>query len=238
MSYSKEALEHMNYLSTPPRSLKMFGSKYEPSNSKEPPRPTDPSLLTDCITFAARAISGGFMAQGDSESANRVMKLVNDGTHLAKYLVSVHDWTAIYCNPDVPHPADGNPEHPSTYRTWKNTSKYYEVDTKYCAINYKPTPYDEQLWEEQGWRQPETPREDAKMQAMQKIPFGFGLSHGAYHTWLWSYGQVHDVHWRKRGSELFDVRPFFEFNNYWLSHLVVIPPDGLEPSIKSVLEEN
>ncbi len=216
----------------------MFGTKYEQINSTDPPKPTDPSLLTDCITFAARAISGGFMRQGDSESANRVMKLVNDGTHLAKYLVSFHDWIAIYCNPDVPHPADGDPEHPSTYQTWKRTRAYYEVDTKYCAINYKPTPYNEYLWEEQGWRQPETSREDAKIQAMKEIPFGFGLSHGAYHTWLWSYGKVHDVHWTNRGSELFDVTPFFEFNNDWLSHLVVVPPDGLRSNLRSILDEN
>ena len=78
------------------------------------------------------------------------------------------------------------------------------------------------------------------MQAMNEIPFGFGLSNGAWHTWLWSYGKVHEVHWSKRGSELFDFRPLkvFESNHYWLSHLIVVPPDGLAPHIISVLEED
>jgi hypothetical protein len=59
------------------------------------------------------------------------------------------------------------------------------------------------------------------------VKFGFGLSRGGKHTWLYSYGSVIEVHWRGIDFEnnLYTIAPL---KNYaWLSGVIVIPPDQM-----------
>ncbi len=53
--------------------------------------------------------------------------------------------------------------------------------------------------------------------------FGFGLSKGGMHTWVFSKGKVYEVHWDKIGSELYEATPLRRFP--WLSGAIIIPPD-------------
>lgn len=55
------------------------------------------------------------------------------------------------------------------------------------------------------------------------VKFGFGLSKGGMHTWVFSKGKVYDVHWDKVGANLYEATLLKNF--HWLSGAIVIPPD-------------
>jgi hypothetical protein len=52
---------------------------------------------------------------------------------------------------------------------------------------------------------------------------GWGHSRGGRHTWLFSRGDVYEVHWDKVGADLYEASPLRGFP--WLSGVIVVPHD-------------
>lgn len=62
------------------------------------------------------------------------------------------------------------------------------------------------------------------LDAVKKIEFGFGISRGGMHTWLFSNGYVYEVHWEEEGANLYEKTDITLFP--WQSNLIVVPPDA------------
>lgn len=187
---------------------------------------------TDCITFVLNVLKETYNASGQSSIAKALQGYGEAdrgegkkfyGDLLAKALVQKHNWKAIYLTPDQFHPTDGQSEHTFATAMVKKNCKYANIQVSYTVLDYKPTkkthakfqallPYSERKLNK------------IDLEALKKIKFGFGLSRGGMHTWLYSLGLVYEVHWDKIGPDLYDKTKIENFK--WLSNLVVVPPDA------------
>ena len=70
-----------------------------------------------------------------------------------------------------------------------------------------------------------TPLNSVDIASLELLTFGFGLSRGGEHTWLFSRGKVYEVHWDKVGADLYEESPLRTYA--WLSGAIVVPPDQL-----------
>lgn len=171
---------------------------------------------TNCITYVLNSISYGFKKMGNAHAANKVWDYIIRGTDLASYLIHHHDWEGIYLNPDVKNPADGDSEHPYSYRIARKHCTYYSLPVSSFAVNYRPT----EVWDG------DTPTRKNKkdIAELSNIKFGFGVSRGGTHTWLFSEGRVYEVHWYGIGDDLYE-HSSLENDFPWLSSLLIVPPD-------------
>lgn len=182
---------------------------------------------TDCITYVINVLSFAFEAIGNKAAAGKVKALGHKGTELAAYLVSDHGWKAIYINPDVNHPRDKLYEHVKTYNDVKAKLPYYKIPVDHFVINYTPTAKTNPnfvSFGSKGMAVDPTDEDDSQMTELKKIKFGMGVSKGGMHTWLYSLGQVYEVHWDKVGADLYETTDIEEFG--WLSGVIVVPPDA------------
>jgi hypothetical protein len=56
------------------------------------------------------------------------------------------------------------------------------------------------------------------------VRFAYGLARGGYHTFLYSYGDIYEVHWDQERDNLYERSPFHGYA--WLSGLMLTPPDS------------
>lgn len=178
---------------------------------------------TDCITFSLNVISYAFERRGNKEAAKQVWRLGGRGTDLAKYLVSSHNWKGIYINPDSKHPIDADPEHSFTSHLATKTCKYYQVPLSYKVHNYTVTPKSHKSFQRLNKHIGVSKLNTIDISSLDNVEFGFGLSRGGMHTWVFSKGNVYEVHWDKIGSELYEASSLRTFP--WLSGVIVVPPD-------------
>ena len=178
---------------------------------------------TSCITYAINVISYALEKTGSSTAASRVRKLGEHGTELAEYLVSNHNWRGVYISPDVVHSVDGSGEHAHAYRKLGRSCDYYSIPIQYKVINYNPTPATDPNFKKVNPSKPETSLNDVDLKVLNAVDFGFGVSRGGMHTWLFSLGYVYEVHWDEIGSSLYERTVFSAFG--WLSGAIVVPPD-------------
>jgi hypothetical protein len=151
---------------------------------------------------------------------------------LAGYLVN-QGWKAHYWNPDTKRPNDNTrfrSEHPVTYQNAIRTHTYYGVTVSGFVVDYKPTyvPPRKQTWSE-WWHniQPPSQMTPKRMDAFNRlsgVKFAYGLARGGYHTFLFSYGMVFEVHWGAEGDDLYKRSAFYDFE--FLSGLIFTPPDA------------
>lgn len=180
---------------------------------------------TDCITYVIDCLKAGFNGVGDTAAAGKVGTLGKHGTELAKYLVNTKKWTGVHINPDEVHPDDGLQEH--TYASYiaRKKKRYYNIPMAYKVTNYRPTPKTDSDFQKLNPGKGVTPLDSVSYQAFKKVGFGFGLSKGGLHTWLFSDGKVYEVHWEETAASgnLYEATELNKFG--WNSGAVIIPPD-------------
>ena len=64
----------------------------------------------------------------------------------------------------------------------------------------------------------------AILEKASKVKFAFGIARGGYHTFLFAYGEVFEVHWDQEGMKLYGKKAFKDYE--WLSGALIIPPDS------------
>ena len=175
---------------------------------------------TNCITYVMKSLSYAFQKSGHPDAAREVWKYITRGVDLANYLVHTHGWSCIYANPDQYHPEDGDSEHTYSNYIVNKYCTYYGLPVMGVVRDYRPTPTGPgTLYEDAS----PTPENTLDLMLLNRIRFGFGLSRGGTHTWLFSQGWVFEVHWTGIGDTLYERTPLRDFP--WLSNLIVIPPE-------------
>ncbi len=245
-SFSEIAEEKMlaleaNYTKTVGREL----YKSQPAKYKD-------YIRTDCITFSINVLSHAFKQLGNIDAAKQVVKHGKYGTELAKYLVEKHGWLAIYVSSDVYHPYDGAHSHGLSYYIAKNKCVYKGIPVSYFAINFKPTIKPEKsfwewvsmsgednpfykgvYWHLRDHKNIETRKDLVGLEEIKKIKFGFGVSRGGDHTWLYSFGKVHEAHYDKVESEIYEAKPLIEWG--WIDNVIVVPAEEKASLLHSAL---
>jgi hypothetical protein len=203
-------------------------------------------------------LTTAFNAIGQAKHASEIVKLYEDGGDVAKYLVEKVGWTSFYWSPDVRLPADGDDKHPYSAQEARKKKKHYyqhpgQFPDRYVPIdgfivNFNPTP---KAWYESisgGSNVVETKENKVGTQYLATVPFCYGITNGAIHTFLLSKGQVYEVHWEAYGptsadpddlsapaeNKLYEISDFADdFTNYdkygWLSGVLVCPPESPIP---------
>lgn len=182
---------------------------------------------TDCITYVINVVSYAFDKNGDATAAAKVRTLGKYGTELAAYLVNDKGWKGVYINPDVNHPRDKEFEHVKTYKDVMAKAPYYKIPIDHVVVNYAPTRASDPKFVSfagQGMAKDPTTLESGPIAELRKIKFGVGVSRGGRHTWLFSSGQIYEVHWDKVGPDLYEWTDIVDFE--WLSGAIVFPPDA------------
>jgi len=178
---------------------------------------------TDCITYALNVLTYAFEQIGDKGAASEIWKKGNKGSTLSTYLVKNKKWSGIYINPDVNHPVDRDAEHVySNYMADKHCT-YYAIPIKYKAVNYAPTAASDPAFQAVSKHAPATKLNTVDIGILDTVRFGFGMSRGGMHTWLFSLGSVYEVHWDQIGPTLYEKSSLDVFG--WLSGSIVVPPD-------------
>jgi hypothetical protein len=183
---------------------------------------------TDCITYVINVLTYAFEKTGQKSVSEKVRQLGAKGTELAAYLVKEQKWAGLYYNPDVNHPRDGNPEHPTSQKKVLESKQYYEIPISCSVINYEPTKESDpnyKIWTKLGGSKKATEPDDTQLKELKKVRFAVGISRGGVHTWLYSLGQIYEVHWDKIGDDLYGAVKFEDYQ--YISGALVIPPDAL-----------
>ena len=178
---------------------------------------------TDCITYALNVIGYAFKQLGKEDAANKTWKVGSKGTDLAKYLVNSHNWKGIYINPDINHPEDANSEHTYTSHLATKVCKYYKIPLEYKVQNYRITDKTHPAFQKLNKSSPATKLNDIDITSLERVKFGFGVSKGGKHTWVFSKGKVYEVHWDQVGSTLYEATSLRAFQ--WISGAIVVPFD-------------
>jgi hypothetical protein len=179
--------------------------------------------VTDCITYALNVIAYAFEQTGDNRAAKQIWKLGKHGTDLSAYLVKTHNWKGVYINPDINHPQDVDSEHSFSHHMAVRTCLYYEIPLVYQVINYSVTAKTHPAFRKLNTRAGQTPLNNIDLASLALVKFGFGVSRGGRHTWLFSQGKVYEVHWDGMGDTLYEASPLRSYP--WLSGAIVVPPD-------------
>jgi hypothetical protein len=204
-------------------------------------KPLDPAKYgkyksTDCITYVIHVLSYAFEQMHDEAAARSVRSLGKAGTELVRYLVDHHDWSGVYINKDVAHPYDMQGEHPFAYSRVKSLGTYYQIPIRYLVVDYDPTAgcnASKQCISQSMAAVintdtfapvPSPTRVDtADYDALAHVSFAVGVSKGGMHCWLFSAGDVYEVHWDQIGAGLYAKTPLRDFE--WVDGAIVIPPD-------------
>jgi hypothetical protein len=56
------------------------------------------------------------------------------------------------------------------------------------------------------------------------VMLAYGIARGARHTFLYSYGDIYEVHWTEEKDHLYGRSPFNTF--IWNSGAMMVPPDS------------
>jgi hypothetical protein len=181
---------------------------------KEDPETYAGYQRTNCITYAMNCISYGFSRAGDNRAAREVWKHIVSGVNVISYLQTEHNWECIYINPDTRNPEDGDQEHPFSWYLVKKYHNYYKLPVSFTAVDYRPNTSEEIT--------SPTQKNSKDIALLEAIKFGFGVSRGGVHTWVFVEGSVYEVHWYGIGDTLYEKTPLDEFG--WLSGVIAVPP--------------
>lgn len=215
-SFSRYAVDKINDILV--NHSNHVGSKLKRSD----PKKYKSFIASDCITFTIWVLKYAYSNTGNTTAEKRVANLGYKGTELAKYLIKIHSWQAIYYNPDINHPMDGSGEHIASYYNQVKKICMYSVGrvpVTHKVINYNPSGI--KVTKYLG----PTKKNSLDLGIFKKIPFGIGMSRGGEHVWIYSFGKIYESHWdREAGSGLYTGVNLSKFA--WLSGIVVVPPDS------------
>lgn len=178
---------------------------------------------TSCIDYVLNVLKYAFDKAGNRGAVGEVGRLGTHGTALAAYLVTRHSWKGVYINPDVSHPVDSDAEHAYSSVLAEKNCRYYGIPLEFKATNYRVTAPSHPPFRTVSARRGATPLSEVGYNALEKVRFGFGVSRGGQHTWLFSEGFVYEVHWDQVGAGLYEKTALRTFP--WLSGAVVVPPE-------------
>lgn len=151
--------------------------------------------ITNCIIYSINAIEYAYKQTGNLQAAKDVSALSREsGVVLARLLVNKYGWKGIYFNADVNHPHDGDDEHVDAHRKLHKNCTYYNVPIDYKAVNYRPTKKTNPNFQKL-WKKPATQINKLDIAKLSNVKFGFGSARGGMHTFLYSYGDIYEVHW-------------------------------------------
>lgn len=97
------------------------------------------------------------------------------------------------------------------------------IPLQFKVENYNITPKSNAAFRQLNKTAGVTKLDVVDITSLEKVKFGFGLSRGGMHTWVFSSGNVYEVHWDKIGEALYEATPLRRFP--WLSGAIVIPSD-------------
>ena len=181
---------------------------------------------TNCIIYVRNVLEYAYRKIGRKDIADNIHQLPKEGgVALASYLVSL-GWKAHYWNPDRVNTDDGRREHKFSYDEAVRTGKCYGVTVSGFIADYNPIQV-RQTWSEwiRGIKPaPQTPKRMAAFNRFSQVRFAYGLASGAYHTFLYSFGMIFEVHWTQERDNLYGRSPFYYYP--WRSGLMLVPPDS------------
>ena len=195
---------------------------------------------TDCIIYVRNVLEYAYEKIGRKDISDRIHAMPKDGgVALASYLVSL-GWRAHYWNPDVRHPRDGDSEHPDSYKKAVAKRMYYGITVSGFIVNYNlqdksvhnewiliPSP---DLGTIGGVPFPMPTRIQVggdnlgAFTRFKSVRLAYGIARGGMHTFLYSFGDIYEVHWTKEKDELYGKSPFNTF--VWNSGMMFTPPDS------------
>jgi len=236
---------------------KQYGTNYVGTLSRDNLSPTD------CFRYARSVLIAGFEAIEEGRHAEAVKRLFEDGGDVAKHLVEEAGWKAYFWSPDVRLPGDGQDQHVFFAMQAESKRRHYYIHTsrypdKFIPlsgfiVNYNPTTVADfravrkSLGFESRPDIKKTKMNSVGIKYVEKLPFCYGITGGARHTFLLSHGKVYEVHYSDYGPtsnapddeaagppKLYEVSSFKgDFSNYktrgWLNGVLVCPPDSPSP---------
>lgn len=199
---------------------------------KKYPKQYEKYESTDCITYVLNVLSHAYKEVGNNRMAKDIWFMGKEnrqadfkGTILAKRLVNNKNWTGIYVSPDSIHPSDGDKEHTFAAVMAKRNCTFSsdKVPLKHLVVNYKPTSKNDPKFQSLYPNFGVSTLNKIDYKVLEKIPFGFGLSRGGMHCWIFVEGFVYEVHWDSIGSGLYEKTALRNFP--WLSSAIFVPND-------------
>lgn len=197
---------------------------------------------TDCISYSIDVLSYAFKKTGNNKAAKEVRKLGKHGNELSAYLVKSEGWKGIYASRDFNHPYDGHFAYRDRNYVTKSSCDFWGVPIHYLAINYNPTkrPFTYHCKDIFEWcnksynntnfvkggcskdKYIETRLNENAFKVLSSIEFGFGISKGASHTWLFSQGMVYEASSAGIPPFLFNEGSIKDFR--YVTNAIVVPP--------------
>ncbi len=194
---------------------------------------------TDCATYVREVLGYAFRQVGNPVAATAQAR--HGGYGLIKYLVNSLGWDAVYWNPDVLRPADGNPIHPFSYiiavkgelKTGKAHYQYSRkniyvplynkrgdfIDIKDMVVQYKPNSTGKTfrtaftVWNNISVPPPSR----VKLKVFKKVKFGVVCANAGLHNALIIEGKVYEAHWKAgptdRNDPLYGTVDFEDWKN-------------------------
>lgn len=179
--------------------------------------------ITNCIIYVSNVLIYGHTKIGRSdrnEKIKQIGKVQQDGSKLANYLVREIGWKAHYWNPDTDFNGDRS-EHLVSYKQVLNKSHYLPNSSNLpisgLVVNYnKRDKTAKRIWVPTPVTVPISPiplpipvpvnvpaDNTAILEKLSQVKFAFGIARGGTHTFLFSYGEVFEVHWAQEGAKLY-----------------------------------
>jgi len=175
----------------------------------------------DCYDYVYQVLVYAFKKTGRQDVAQQLGDYSRHGTSVAKYLISL-GWTGNYWNPDVDNPRDGDTTmlRNSFYLAKRTKQSWGGTPISGFIVNYRPSP--------QGWinwirRIPPTTKNYGAFDRLSRVKFAYGITWKDKHTFLYSWGEVFEVHWDVI-DDVFEKSSFYNYD--WNAGLMITPPDS------------
>ncbi len=219
---------------------------------------------TDCITYVGTVLAYAYEQVGQPDVSKEIMKRLKRGVILAQYLQS-QGWKAVYFNPDTDDKKSGMNRTGDPARRVPGSNEYDPYNSYYLyakkgsihglningyVINFEARTTIENpgfIASLFGYG-PKTvpvsaPVDLAGLTKLKRVKFGYGMTQGGVHTWLYGSGNVYEVHWKgiapgfsaayytSPGPDLLYERKSFEdfVRPTWVRFgVVMVPPDNGE----------
>ncbi len=199
---------------------------------------------TNCIIYVSNVLIYACEKAGFRTYIPKIKQLgidKQDGSALAKWLLDYANWKVHYWNQDVTYKGDGN-EHGWSYKRLLDTKRYLPDNARVnlaaggMIVDYNTRVKTKRVWYSTPVSVPTLPvtvpiptyidvsTENTEiLRKLYQLKFAYGIARGATHTFLFSFGDVFEVHWDSIGAGLYGSVPFKTYP--WLSGALLVPPD-------------
>ena len=202
--------------------------------------------ITNCVIYVFNVLNYGYKQMGRADVLAKLKEMFprQNGMELAGYLTT-QGWKAHYWNPDVYNPRESDPngasarEHKFSFVEGVRTKEYYKVPLSGMIVGYNkqvktkketawiptiPTPFGTIPLPTTIEKSTENPANLRAFEDLKKVRFAAGFNKGGTHCFLFTYGEVLEVHWDQEGANLYGKTPLYGYE--WNSGVVLTPPDS------------